>query len=149
MPRPGALDSSSFPPSNSARSRIPDRPKPVGAPSPDPPAPDPAQIRQPDPPARRSGRHDIEPHAVVGDLKQHPVALSVEPEPDRPGIGVLGHVLQGFLRRPVDGGLHMLGHRGAGGLDPHIQPGKGVAKTLQARGQAKVVQDRRAQARDG
>jgi hypothetical protein len=62
---------------------------------------------------------------------------------------MLDHVVQGFLRGPVDGRLGMLGHQAVGRLDPYLEPGKGVAEALQARGQAKVVQHRRAQPGDG
>ncbi len=56
VPRPGALVSSSRPPSSSARSRMPDRPKPVG----------PAR-----PPSAAGG--GVEPGPVVGDLQHDPV----------------------------------------------------------------------------
>ncbi len=136
VPRPGALISSSVPPSSSARSRIPDRPKPG---------------RRGHPGLRLAGRPlclRVESGAVVADLQQHPVCVPGQPDPHRLGAGVLGHVLQRLLGGPVHGGLHVARHPQLGGVDPDVEAGERMAQAVQARRQAQVVQDRRAEPGD-
>ena len=61
---------------------------------------------------------------------------------------MLGHVLQRFLRGAVYGGLDVLGHPAAGGLDLHVELRERVAQAFQAGGQPEVVEYRRAQPGD-
>ena len=88
---------------------MPARPNPVGSPGPPGPAV----------PAGAAGAAGhVEPGAVIADLQHHLVPLPVEADPDQLRVSVLGHVLQCFLRRPVDSRLQVLGQPAVGGLRP-------------------------------
>jgi hypothetical protein len=64
-------------------------------------------------------------------------------------VRVLDHVLQRLLGDPVEGDLDVLGQRALIGLDGHLHASDTAGQAGQAIGQAKIVQDRRAQAGDG
>ena len=146
VPRFGEEDSSSLPPSSSARSRMAARPKPVGWLPPLPPS------RRGNGPAigcaHGTDRRRVEASAVVDHLQHHLVPLQVEADPDVARVRVLGHVLQRLLSGAVHGDLDVLGHPATGGLDLNVELREGVAQALQAGGQPEVVEYRRAQPGD-
>jgi len=61
---------------------------------------------------------------------------------------VLGHVLQRFLRGAVHGGLDVLGHPAAGGLDLDVELRERVAQAFQAGGQPEIIEYRGSQPGD-